>query len=340
MLLSSAAEAMFWMGRYLERAQSLARTVQAYERLSLDLPGAQSLDLRPLLGFVGREAQGPAAIAETGALLHAVVLDPDTPSSVLGAVCQARANLRRGRVTTPPEVWATLNRLYVQLSDVDTTHTTSVLSVLEDVVASGSRIEGELTASMTRDAAYSFLRIGFHLERADMLVRAMKVLLPVIGPSGPERAFDDVRWAGLLEAIGARSMYRRRHHTRVDLSAVLEFLVLEDRFPRSLVHCLRVIDEELRSLPLHTGARAQLSSSSQTVLALAPASGAELPAQLCRALSALAALHASVTASYFPDLLQPSLPALSPRGEPRAEPPKPPHGMDGTGAQTPESIGW
>src|SRR5271167_1440569 len=114
MLLSSAAEAMFWMGRYLERAQALARTVQAYERLSLDLPGARSLDLRPLLGLIGREVtqdQDTEAVGETTALLRALVLDHDTPSSVMGAVCHARANLRRGRVTAPPEVWATLNSL-------------------------------------------------------------------------------------------------------------------------------------------------------------------------------------------------------------------------------------
>jgi uncharacterized alpha-E superfamily protein len=316
MLLSSAAEAMFWTGRYIERAQALARTVQAYERLSLDLPGVRSLDARPLLGLVGYEAlRDTGSIADTSGLLRALVLDVDNPSSVMGALCQARENLRRGRVATPPEVWTTLNALYVRRSEVDAEQTASVLGVLEEVVAAGSRIEGELTASMTRDAAYSFLRIGCHLERADMQLRTMKAFLPVIGPSGPERVFDDVRWMGLLDAVAAHSMYRRHHHTHVDLPAVLEFLVLEAPFPRSLAHCFHVIDEELLRLPRHREAREAECIARHVASALAGTSAAALPVRLSLVLSALAELHAALKASYFPDPPQPPLPILPPRAE-------------------------
>jgi uncharacterized alpha-E superfamily protein len=311
MLLSSAAEAMFWSGRYIERAQALARTVQAYERLSLDLPGVRSLDVRPLLGLVGHEAlRDTGSVAETSGLLRALVLDANNPSSVMGALCQARENLRRGRVAMPPEVWTTLNALYVRLSEVEGEQTARVLGVLEEVVAAGSRIEGELTASMTRDAAYSFLRIGCHLERADMQLRIMNAFLPVIGPSGPERVFDDVRWMGLLDAVAAHSMYRRSHHTHVDLPAVLEFLVLEASFPRSLAHCFHVIDEELLRLPRHGQARDAERIALQVAPALAGTSAAGLPARLSLVLGALAAFHAALKASYFPDPPQRALPIL------------------------------
>ena len=235
MLLSSAAEAMFWTGRYLERAQAVARAALAYQRMSLDLPGVRWLDVRPLLGLTAPEAPGDReSPAHTSAQLRELVLDADNPSTVLGALCRARANLRRGRVATPFEVWVTLNAVYVRLSEVDAAQTASVLALLGDVVAAGTRIEGEITATMTRDTAYSFLRIGCHLERADMLVRTMKALLPVVSPGGPERAFDDVRWMGLLDAVGAHSMYRRRHHTRSDLPAVLEFLRARRGIPAKL----------------------------------------------------------------------------------------------------------
>src|ERR1700722_7265677 len=146
MLLSSAAEAMFWSGRYIERAQALARTVQAYERLSLDLPGVRSLDVRPLLGLVGHEAlQDTGSVAETGGLLRALVLDANNPSSVMGALCQAREDLRQGGVATRPEVWTTSKAPCGRLSGVGGEQTARVLGVLEEVVAAGSRIEGELT---------------------------------------------------------------------------------------------------------------------------------------------------------------------------------------------------
>jgi uncharacterized alpha-E superfamily protein len=329
MLLSSTAEAMFWTGRYLERAQAVARAALAYQRMSLDLPGVRWLDVRPLLGLSARQAPGDNRTAtETSGPLRELVLDADNPSTVLGALRRARANLRRGRVTTPFEVWVTLNAVYVRLSEVDAGQTASVFGLLGEVVAAGSRIEGEITATMTRDAAYSFLRIGCHLERADMLVRTMKALLPVVSPSGPEQTFDDVRSMGLLDAVGAHSMYRRRHHARIDLPAVLEFLVLDAAFPRSLTHCLHVIDAELRNLPRPGEGHPERLACLRVASELARTSPDGVPAQLSLVLNSLAALHAAVKASYFPDLPEATLPIPSLRAQPPSIPPTTPYAAE------------
>jgi uncharacterized alpha-E superfamily protein len=302
MLLSSVAEAMLWTGRYVERSRALARTVLAYERLSLDLPETRSADLRPLMRVIGREQPaGAEAASTTSESLQALVLDAENPSSVLGALGRARENLRRGRVDVPPEVWATMNALYLRLSEVKVARMADVLTVLEEVVAAGSRIEGELTAGMMRDDAYSFLRIGEHLERGDMLLRTMDALVSAIDPRGPERLFDDVRWMGLLQAVAAQSMYRRRHHTHVDLPTVLEFLALDAAFPRSLSHCLAVIAEELQKLPRAEEAQAAHTISVREVTALADSSAAGLRSQVSRVLFALATLQRALKVSYFPE---------------------------------------
>jgi uncharacterized alpha-E superfamily protein len=222
MLLSSVAETIFWTGRYIERANALARTVQGYERLSLDLPGVRSLDLRPLLAFVNRESLGTSEVSrDSAALLGALVLDPLNPSSVLGALHRARENLRQGRFVTPPKVWETLNKLYVEISKADAEHVPAVMGMLEQVAFACDRIEGEVGATMIRDAAYSFLRMGRYLERTDMLLRVMSTLLPSLVTEAPARAFDDVRWLGFLRLTGTHAMYCRRHHTNVDPQAIL-----------------------------------------------------------------------------------------------------------------------
>jgi uncharacterized alpha-E superfamily protein len=315
MLLSSAAEAMYWTGRYLERARALAWAVLAYERLSLDLPPTRSLGLRPLLSVMGsdgahpeRPANATPAAFDAEKVLHALALDDHNPSSVFGAVCRARENLRRGRVVSPPSVWTTLNALHLLLSGVDAQNMAGVLGALDEVVSAGSRIDGDLAAGMTRDAAYSFLRIGGHLERADMVVRTIDAVLSTMAPSGSAELFNDVRWIGLLQTVGAHSMYRRRHHTHVDLATVLEFLTVDVTFPRSLAFCLALVDDELAKLPHPAQARAAHATVGHAASSLAGASAVELPAQVSRVLWTFAALHTAIRSSYFPED-----PAVEPR---------------------------
>jgi uncharacterized alpha-E superfamily protein len=300
MLLSSSAETMLWAGRYLERAQSLARAVLASERAYLDLPGRTPADLRRLLPLVGGDRASVANVSEFEAI-HPLVFDTQNPSSVSGALERGRENLRRGRVATPPEVWAVLNSLHARHSGAEPgSSIVGASSMLEDVVASCMRIEGEIVAGMTRDAAYSFLRLGTFVERADMLLRVTQVLVSALDPNDEDRLFDDVRWIGVLRAVGAHAMYRRRHHTNVDLPRILEFLVLDESFPRSLAYCFTAIEAELRALPPNPRALVVRHNSHQIVSALAGASAAALPAEVSRVLATLGALYAAVKATYFP----------------------------------------
>jgi uncharacterized alpha-E superfamily protein len=301
MLLSSVAETMFWTGRYIERANALSRTVQGYERLCLDLPGARSLDFRPLLGLVGRESRASTELArDVSALLGVLVLDPNNPSSVKGALGRARENLRQARVMTPPKVWETLNALFVDLSRTDGEHVPAIMGVLEKVAFACDRIEGELDASMTRDGAYSFLRMGRHVERTDMLLRTMSALLPTLGTIGISRAYDDVRSLGFLRLIGAHSMYSRRHHARAELRTILAFLVLEATFPRSVIHALHVIDRELLGLPLQQKPRNAVQFSIEQAHALGASAPDELSARLASMLASLETLHDAICGAYFP----------------------------------------
>jgi uncharacterized alpha-E superfamily protein len=302
MLLSSVAEAMFWSGRYIERAQALARAIEAVERLSLDLPGHHASGLAALLELVSAESDAePQGISQASAL-RALALDGENTSSVLGALRAARENLRQARVCAPPELWLAVTDQYRLLSDASEESIPGVLDALSSVLSAGSRIKGVLESNMTRDAGYSFLNIGIELERADMLLRVLGTLLPTTRANGWERTFDDVRWSGLLQALGVRSMFRQRHHHQTELSILLDFISVDPSSPRSVVHCLRLVEGELFSLPRAKQASLALTSATSSAFALAHAESDDLPAAIEATLCALAAVHRALVVSYFPEL--------------------------------------
>lgn len=322
MLLSSVAEAMFWSGRYVERAQALSRSIQAIERLALDLPGKRSPGLTPLLRLVRGESARVDAELGQAEVLRALALDSENASSVLGALRVGRENLRRARVSAPPELWVALNNQYLRLMSASEEPAPRVLDALNDVLAAGSRIKGVVESNMARDAAYSFLNIGVELERADMLLRLLAALLPTMLAPGWQRIFDDVRWSGLLQALGVHSMFRHRHHHQTQLSTLLHFLSVDVSSPRSLVHCLRLIEIELRGLPRAGQASAAVTLATSSAFALAHAEGEDLSAAIQTALSALAAVHVALCTSYFPDSSMEQRPAVEPEnGARRAQDP-------------------
>lgn len=299
MLLSSMAEAMYWCGRYVARAQGLSRVVSSYERLRLDLPAARPLDLRPLLALTN-EPGAQKTPESRGGQLQALVFDEQNPSSVLGALAAARENLRAARGVAPSELWQVLNRCYARLGDARGRSETMALDALEDTLAAIERFEGERAGGMTRDAAYAFLTMGCQIERADVLLRTLGVLLPLLYLDGWERAFDDVRWAGLLDALGVTSAYRRRHHLWADLPALLALLLVDHDCPRSLAFCLHAVGRQLQRLPHASRVRAAVAMVERDGTALARAPSGRVEPDLQLALSSLSGLHDAVQGSYFP----------------------------------------
>jgi uncharacterized alpha-E superfamily protein len=187
-----------------------------------------------------------------------------------------------------------------------------VQDALGSVLQAGSRIHGVLEGHMARDAAYTFMNLGIELERADISLRILGALLPVLSVNGWERTFDDVRWAGLLSALGVLAMYRRKHHHQTELPILLDFLLVDRASPRSLAHCLRQIEDQLGSLPRAGRVRAAVSAATTRAFALSHATLAEVPRLIDEALAALASLHGALSSCYFP-VVAPSASPLSER---------------------------
>lgn len=297
MLLSSLAEAMFWTGRYVERAQALARVVLAYERLSFDLPASRKLAVTPLFSLTER-AVDPIVERDRTAALRQLMLDEEHRSSVLGSLLAARDNLRVARVLVPVELWTTLGELVQHLRERAQGTEGALLEALETTLTLGSRFEGERQASMAHDSAYAFLNMGCNIERADMQVRSIAVLAPVLLPQGWERAYDDVRWTGMLHALGLHSAYRRHHHHQADLPRLLALALSDRSCPRAVAHCLHAVQRDLGHLP----PRRKVGEALGAALASALAAGnADTVAGEPLALTdRLASLSSAIADGYFP----------------------------------------
>jgi uncharacterized alpha-E superfamily protein/hemerythrin-like domain-containing protein len=299
MLLSSVAEAMFWTGRYVERAQALARVVLSYERLSFDLSAARKLELSPLFALMDRTADAASQL-DRAAALQQLVLDEHNRSSVLGALLAARENLRVARVVAPVELWTTLGALVHQLKEHAQGSEGSLLEALETTLALGNRFEGERQASMTHDSAYAFLVMGCNIERADMLVRAVSALTPVLLPAGWERAYDDVRWTGLLHALGLHSAYRRHYHHQAELPRLLALALADTSCPRAVAHCLQVVQRQLRHLPHARQVGEQLGVTLTAALTAGQWTGSAPPGHALALAEHLASLSSVIADCYFP----------------------------------------
>jgi len=254
MLLCRLAETAFWLGRYLERAEDLARALLAYEDIRLDIPGQRAPGWQRLAALAGIAPDDGAAL-EPRSFVDLVIFDRANPSSLLGALDAARENLRRSRAQFPSDCWHTLNPVYLRLAAADAAvRPGEVRALLDGVVACCRELAGHVAAAMLRDEAYAFLRVGTYVERADMMLRVATIVANTLMPASPSAPFEDVRWMGLLKSVGAYSTYRHRYHAAADFRSALQLLLFEPTFPRSLAHGLTEISRVLEMLPRHTEA--------------------------------------------------------------------------------------
>ena len=253
-LLSRNADRIFWAARYLERAEDTARLVQEFGELFDDMP-TDDVDgnihrWAPLLAVCGDRSL-LSSDADEREVVRALVCDPDQPGSVAACVAAARSNLRTTREVLPREAWHTVNDLSLFVaSDAARAEDRRFRSkVLGRVANDSRRLDGILTSSMNRDAAWQMWRVGRYLERADMTTRVVGVrAASLMARPDESHQYDDVQWMGVLRSLSALQMYQRSTRGAIDASTVVQFLLFDDRFPRSVRFCLDEIDRSLDSL--------------------------------------------------------------------------------------------
>ena len=254
-LLSSAAESLYWMGRYLERAEGTARIVTTHTSLFMDLPRSAGLTWAPLLAVTSSDelfGELYPAVSEDS-VVEFLSIEASNHGSVLRSLLQARDNARTLRAVVPSEAFEIVNDLHRAAADraYEAVPRRTRLGWHSYVVDRCRAFIGVIDGSMPRDAAWGFLRMGRHLERADLTsrvldVRASSLLQAAAG--GELRAFDDLQWIGVLRSVDAHQAYRRMVQSAIGGREVLAFLLQNRVLPRSVAHCLEQISGSLTPL--------------------------------------------------------------------------------------------
>jgi uncharacterized alpha-E superfamily protein len=300
-LLARVAEDLYWAGRYLERAEDTARIVREHTNLIVDFPVSVPLTWEPLVAVAGTlpETMGEPNETEIVTLL---VSDRSHPPSIAFCVERARENLRTCREVIPQEFWTTVNdlHLYVTSHRDEGVDRRSRSRFLTAVIAESQRAVGILGGVMSTDEAYEMLRLGRTIERADMTTRVLDVRAVALLETGAGQ-LADVQWGGVLRSLSALQMYHRTRFEPVEAAAVVDFLLHDANFPRSVRCCVEKVASSIARLPDPERA-AQAARSAIERLEHGPAL-LDNPAVLRTELDALqvliANLSAQLTEAYF-----------------------------------------
>lgn len=254
-MLSRVANHIYWMARYLERAENTARLIQVNTHLLLDLPKSVTLGWEPIIDMLSFRDTFYAhyETADEKSVIRFMVTDTTNPSSIINTLAMARENARIVREIIPSEAWELINNLHAQAKNDGQSVLTRRhrFDCLNRVITGNQTITGLVGGTMNRDQAYAFLRLGRHLERTDMTTRIIDVrsasLLP--GLSDDHTAFENIQWMGVLKSLTAYQMYRQEMRLRIKREDILNFLLKKDTFPRSLSHGLSQLQKCLKELP-------------------------------------------------------------------------------------------
>jgi uncharacterized alpha-E superfamily protein len=254
-MLSRVAESLYWIGRYLERAESTARLLDVNYYAILEGAGLVTEQWGPLLSITGSDNnfREHHARADSRSVPFWLAFDLYNPSSIRSCVTQARENARSLRDRISSEMWECVNRSYLELCfDTETVLQNDALHDYCTRVREGSQLfHGIALATLLRDQGWQFLRIGQMIERADNLLRLLQVRYrKQKGETAVfAEALENHRWMAVLKSASAYEAYRKRHHTRLEPRTIAEFLLLENSFPRSVRYSVEGMRDALKKLP-------------------------------------------------------------------------------------------
>ena len=243
-MLSRVADAVLWMGRYIERAEHAARVIDVNINLLLDLGLQQDRDARrywePLIGVPAAQDLFFRLYDEANerTLPAFLTFNVENPNSILSAISRARENARCVREAISSEMWEHLNRTYwlVRSATSRRLWEEGPHAFYQQIKEAAQAFQGITDATMLRGEEWQFVQLGKYLERADNTSRLLDIKLHMLLPEDgePEASVEAVQWMAVLRSCSAYEAYRRHQLAPLDAWSVSEFLVFSDLFPRSI----------------------------------------------------------------------------------------------------------
>ena len=263
-MLGKTANGLFWMYRYLERAENTARLLAAGQRMALTRGQDQAdQEWRSILTTLGlRQGYETHFDNYAGANVCDFVLrSRHNPENVLSMVERARTNARVCRSALTAEVWEAVNEGWMSLRELlaRPVKDATLNTVLSAIRRESTLARGATHGSMLRNETYCFTRLGTFVERADNTARILDVkyylLLPSLSYVGT--ALDSGQWENVLRSLSGDRAYRWLNAGRMDARSIADFLILDERFPRSLVFCYSTVRANLAELARLHGAEGE-----------------------------------------------------------------------------------
>jgi uncharacterized alpha-E superfamily protein len=245
-MLSRTADHLYWMARYTERAENLARMLDVNSRMSL-LPRGEEIAEQSwvatltIIGLLDAFRQRYAVVTPANVIAF-MAFDRDNPKSIYSCVLAARENARAVRDTLTSEIWETLNATWLEMRPASLRFSSEAeLGDFFEWVKYRSHVaRGVVQGTMLHDEAWHFTWLGTYLERADSTARILDVKYHLLLPHGEHAggAADYYQWSALLHSVSAFEIYRRVYRDLITPRRVAELLVLRDDMPRSLNRCM------------------------------------------------------------------------------------------------------
>ncbi|HXP86486.1 MAG TPA: alpha-E domain-containing protein [Bryobacteraceae bacterium] len=251
-LLSRVADSVYWMARYMERAENVARFIGVNLNLQFDLPLNPANQWQPLIDTSGDTAEFSKRYGQANQdnVVQFLTYDADNFNSIFCCLRGARENARSVRETISSEMWAQVNSMYLQMQEQPHVGGPEALPELFRSIRLGCHMfQGITDATMTHNEAWHFVRLGRKLERADKTSRILDVkyfmLLPSLKDVGTP--YDDIQWSAVLKSVSGFEMYRKKFG-RIEPRDIVDFLVMDRDFPRSVHYSIRTADESLHAI--------------------------------------------------------------------------------------------
>ncbi len=271
-MLNRVADSLYWIGRYLERAENHTRLINTIYHLSAYRVNRDELaHWHQVIRLIGDEREFLSSFAEVNEsnVMQYVILQVNNPNSIRSCIHLSRENMRQLREQIPSECWDTLNSLFLWIKEqtIHDIHTKTPYIFLKNVQDQISAFQGILYATMMRDQAFDFIESGKYLERADNGLRLLHAIQFSFIAQQPRAEYAAM--LALLKSVNGYESYRRVYSELITVKNVVEFLLHHPSFPRSICYSLMLLDQHLRDLVNQQNGTTYLNSKLTTFLSKA-----------------------------------------------------------------------
>jgi uncharacterized alpha-E superfamily protein len=257
-MLSRVADSLYWLARYIERAENNARILDVNIQVTLDDDSKDDNDGKlawePILASLDDQKLFNSLYAVTNAetVCEFVTFAKENPNSIRSCVAAARENARTVREYISSEMWERINSLYLWLNSTAARQlfASSAIDFYRHIVDYSHQFHGTTNATLTHGEGWDFLQIGKYIERADSTSRILDLKYHILLPRGEKVGgnVDTVQWQAVLKSCSAFEAYRKLYPGMVSPWTVAEFVILHDTFPRSIRYCVDGLDRALHCI--------------------------------------------------------------------------------------------